>query len=100
MNLLYTNARIGGFFQSGFGVSFNSSPEDNTLPYPLSLSVCLSFTLLRCATAGRPNDGLTRTRTRREREREGEGGREPRFCICIPDARGARTPPRQEASNV
>lgn len=42
MNLLYTNARIGGFFQSGFGVSFNSSPEDNTLPYPLSLSLSVS----------------------------------------------------------
>lgn len=27
-----TNARIGAPFQSGFGVSFNSSPEDNTLP--------------------------------------------------------------------
>lgn len=27
-------------------------------------------------------------------------GGQPRFCICIPDARGARTPPRQEASNV
>ena len=80
-----TDARIV-VFQSGFGVSFNSSLEDNTLLFlPLltgSSSSCSSPFPMCARTYVRV---CTHTRAHIP---------QPRFCICIPDARGARTPPK------